>query len=370
MALVDFYQLVLLYKLNHGDVGIPSNPSYPHPMPASTPPGPPSASIKNPQPRAPISVHAGYQSRISKDNLSGATRPLVRTSTPLALGSSVCQKQEPDTNCAGKHNSEDYRRFIEQDFRRHRVFISIEDFMERVLHIPADWRTQWGPTIRGIKADPLFEYCHGSYSNQCMTTGCKEAEFYQLLVNMMNEILRLACTSTLESVRPKTPQRYVVNDPKKVLFGVLDEASLSPDIVAVHENLISYPQKGEDGRTDPKKNELGKPELSRGEIEKPNHEKDNGEKPSFEKGEVGKPSPETDETEKPLPTAEDIEKPRLDKESNLTWAQPLQVLEVKPLDCALVDGSCMPRLRRNSKPPEIPADVLRLIGDQRTRPAG
>ena len=37
------------------------------------------------------------------------------------------------------------------------------------------------------------------------------------------------------------------------------------------------------------------------------------------------------------------------KKSNLTWAQPLQALEVKPWDSALVDGSCMPRLKVNGK---------------------
>jgi len=33
------------------------------------------------------------------------------------------------------------------------------------------------------------------------------------------------------------------------------------------------------------------------------------------------------------------------RSSSLTWAQPLQILEVKPWDNALIDGSCMPRLK-------------------------
>jgi hypothetical protein len=37
------------------------------------------------------------------------------------------------------------------------------------------------------------------------------------------------------------------------------------------------------------------------------------------------------------------------KELNLTWAQPLQALEIKPWDSALVDGSCMPRLKVNGE---------------------
>ena len=35
---------------------------------------------------------------------------------------------------------------------------------------------------------------------------------------------------------------------------------------------------------------------------------------------------------------------------DLTWAHPIQVLEVKPWGDALVDGECMPRLKVNGKP--------------------
>lgn len=43
---------------------------------------------------------------------------------------------------------------------------------------------------------------------------------------------------------------------------------------------------------------------------------------------------------------DELDRQRLDK-SNLTWAQPAQVLELKPFLGGLVDGSHIPRLLRN-----------------------
>jgi hypothetical protein len=41
-----------------------------------------------------------------------------------------------------------------------------------------------------------------------------------------------------ESVKPRTPQRYLRNDPRKVFGGVI--GNLSPDIVAVHEESLPH----------------------------------------------------------------------------------------------------------------------------------
>jgi len=36
------------------------------------------------------------------------------------------------------------------------VFVDIEDFVESVLHVPADWRARWGPVIRAVERNPGF----------------------------------------------------------------------------------------------------------------------------------------------------------------------------------------------------------------------
>ena len=43
---------------------------------------------------------------------------------------------------------------------------------------------------------------------------------------------------------------------------------------------------------------------------------------------------------------------------NMTWAQPLQMLEVKPSDSALVDGACMPRLKVDGESVDTSSRVL------------
>lgn len=90
-----------------------------------------------------------------------------------------------------------------------------------------------------------------------------------------------------------TRVHYLRNDPHGILHGLMND--LKPDIVAVHDDFF------------------------------------------------------------PRLRSEEREQSRITK-TKLTWAQPLQLLEVKPFDCALVDGSCMPRLKMNGKPIATPRD--------------
>ena len=255
MALVDFYKLALLYSLSRGDAGILSDRSNPPPMPAP----------------------------------ADATG-LVRGQTPLSYGTSIVQKLRPDTDQSQKYTSDKYEEYIVQDFERHRVFIDIDVFMENVLHVPNDWRETWADAIAKVKADGPFKIAHIRYSRLCDTSGAPERDFYEPLVSMTNAILK-SCQSQV-SVMPRTPQRYLVNDPKRVSCGIIDD--LSPDIVAVHGGFL----------------------------------------------------PDTDVTED------------LAKKPRMTWAHPLQVLEVKPWDNALVDGSCMPRLMVNGKRAKTSGDLF------------
>jgi len=58
------------------------------------------------------------------------------------------------------------------------------------------------------------------------------------------------------------------------------------------------------------------------------------------------------------------------KQTNLSWAHPLRVLEVKPSGGALVDGSFMPRLEVNGKPVDVSRDVVLSLTRNRMRSTG
>ena len=197
--------------------------------------------------------------------------------TPLALKSSILRKLQPEMDKNRKYYVIRYEQYIIQDFERHRVFVDIDVFMKNVLHVPDDWKELWKTTINDIKADQAFTTPYFRYCAECEVPGGQETRFYEHLVDMSNAILDFSTDSSDESVKPRTPQRYLRNDPKTISCGIITE--LSPDIVAVHQDFLANGGSG----------------------------------------------------------------------SNLSWAQPLQAMEVKPRDGALVDGSCMPRLMVNGE---------------------
>ena len=242
MALIDFGQLAILYKLARSHEELLSDNSPPSPMP----------------------------------------QPYTRCVTPPAYGSSLIHKLDPEPAQPQKRTSSKYEEYIAQDFNRHRVFVDMEVFMKHVLHVPDDWEELWGPTIKTIKDDLSFKHSLSKYLLCCDSPSVTEVNFYEPLVDTANAIFSVTESSNSdEAVKPRTRLRYLRNDPKRVLGGMMHD--LSPDIVAVHADFFDrLPQKDRDAKR------LGK--------------------------------------------------------SRLTWAQPLQVLEVKPWNSALVDGSYMPRL--------------------------
>lgn len=274
MALVNFYQLAILYNLSCDNAGILPNHSHPPSMPATT------LSCSRSPP-----VGSGQPGSKTPERTRDAARS-VPDPTPLAVGSSVLQRLQFYPDKARKYDVDKYEQYIVQDFERHRVFVDIDVFMEYVLHVPKNWKKLWGRTIRSIKRNSVFSTAHWDYTRQCGTQGVNEVQFYQPLVDMGNAILEFSNLGPSDSVKPQTPQRYLRNDPRKVLCGLMN--NLKPDIIAVHEDFLPHirSKENEDARL---------------------------------------------------------------KESNVTWAQPLQVLEVKPWDNALVDGSCMPRLKVKGK---------------------
>ena len=300
MALVDFYQLALLFKLSCSDVGDLSNPSYPPPMPTITPPNSHSRVDQPGQVDPALSPSTQLEPTTPVRN-RGATLSGVH-STPLSVGTAMMQKLQPDVDQPQKYACAKYEQYIIEDFERNRVFIDIDDFMKHVLHIPEDWKTSWGRTIRLIKRTPEFTTAWWDLTRQSGTPGTAEAAFYKPLVDMTNAIVKLCDLPPDDSAEPRTRVRYLRNDPNKILHGLMKE--LVPDIVAVQDDFITR--------------------LSSNE-----------------------------QKEQKLAT------------TNLTWAQPLHTLEVKSLNCTLVDGSCMPRLKMNGKPAHLLMTSLWLIGNRK-----
>ena len=295
MALIDFYQLAVLHKLSRYYGSVLSEPSHPPPMSAAEPPASLSSSVRFDQttqvePKTPQHNHHDI--------------PSARYSTPIAAGTSVLSKLRVDGNQTTKYNSRKYEQYIIEDFERHRVFVDIDVIMKHVLRVPDNWEELWGPTIRRIKRTRSFSQAFWGYVRLCGTHGVREERFYKPLVDMTNAILNISESS--DHTKPRTPQRYLRNDPMDVHCGVMK--NLCPDVVAVHNERFNALQPDE-------------------KVDKQLH---------F---------------------------------SSLTWAQPLQVLEVKPSDNALVDGSCMPRLKVDGESINTSRGVLLKLTENRTRSA-
>lgn len=288
MALVDFFQLAVLYNLSRSNAGFLSNPPHPPPMPgATTLARSPSQSVNPDKTRSSLPVSTQPTLK-TPERTRTATRS-VPCITPIAVGTSMRRRQESNSDRVEKYDRNDYRQYLVEDFERHRVFVDIEVFMKHVLHVPDDWKTKWGPTIERIKVNGPFSALHMEYCAECDIHGTQEKNFYRPLMGMGNAILDVASKSPPEEfARPRIRQRYLINDPNKIFGGIMNEANLTPDLVAVHNDSLLH-LLPEERRT------------------------------GFLNG------------------------------SNLTWAQPLQVLEVKPFDSALIDGSFMPRLKVNGK---------------------
>jgi hypothetical protein len=173
-----------------------------------------------------------------------------------------------------------------QDFNRHRVFVDMEVFMKHVLHVPGDWEELWGPTIEAIKNDQTFRHSLSAYLLCCDSPSVTEPKFYDPLVDTVNAIFSVTQSSNDEAVKPRTKLRYLRTDRKGIVGGIMPP--LYPDITAVHAEFLNHIPPQADGA-----------------------------------GQLGG--------------------------STLTWAQPLQVLEVKPWNSALIDGSYMPRLTANGE---------------------
>jgi len=130
--------------------------------------------------------------------------------------------------CPAKHSSYTSRDATEQppeyddedilrEFEYHRVSVDIDVFMEHVLHVPENWRELWRRTIMRIKRDETSLISCWDHRRECEIQGAEESKFYRPLVDMANAVLDFLAKDSLdESVKLRTPQRYLRNNPKKI----------------------------------------------------------------------------------------------------------------------------------------------------------
>ena len=116
-----------------------------------------------------------------------------------------------------------------------RVLVDFEVFMKHVLHVPGDWRTQWGPAIEMTRADPRFQKHHKEYCRRCDSSVLLEQTFSKPLMETVNAILDILSRSDFDGIPSRAPRYYRVDDPKELQGGVTSRASLSPDLVALHK---------------------------------------------------------------------------------------------------------------------------------------
>jgi len=233
MALVDFYQLAVLHKLGRADPGLLSIHSRPLHMSDASPPPSPSPSVE------PEEAHQSPSPSVQPPPTTPkrtAVR-LVPEPTPLSRGSSIRQNQEGDTDRVEGYERDDYEQYIHEDLKS-RVFVDYGVFLEYVLHVPKDWKTQWKPVIETIAVDPTFRQHYEEYIGYSNGSTTREELFYEPLAGMANAVLdflsRPEC-SGIDGIGSGMPQTYRVNNPKKLQGGIFDKANLSPDLVVLPE---------------------------------------------------------------------------------------------------------------------------------------
>ena len=270
MALFDFHQLAVLYNLRLHDADFLSKHSHP-PMSTLTPPHSPltNARVHSSLPPLP----PPFASPVPQTPRSRRIPATVLGLTPMPRGSSIRRKLEGDIDRVDQYDRADYEDYIREDLGC-RVFVDYEVFMKRVLHVPDDWRTRWGPAIEAIKADMRFNEYHESYCSVCDDTGTLEKNFYPVLMKTANAVLGVVSRTNFKGIPSGWRQYYHISNRNHLKGGVMNKKGLSPDLVLLHRDRP-----------------------------------------------------------RPRPGANSIH-----------WANPLQVLEVKPYDNALCDGSTIPRL--------------------------
>ena len=218
MALVDFHQLTIPYNLRRYDAEFLSKHSYP---PMST-----SVLSYSPSPR----VHSSLPLPASSVSQTPRHRRVAATAvglTPLSLGSSICQRQEGDIYQVDQYDGTEYEEHIRGELSC-RVFVDYEVFMKRVLHVPDDWKTRWGPAIEAIKADAEFNEQHKNYCRLCEGNDTLEERLYPALTETENAILGVVSRSNFKDIPSGRRQYYYVSDPEHLKGGMMNKNRVLP----------------------------------------------------------------------------------------------------------------------------------------------
>ena len=222
MALVDFYQLAVLFNSRRRDAQFLSEHSYP---PMSTP-APPRTRVSLPHHNFTVPKTPPQRKR-DPATVSGLT--------PVSRGAAIRRGQEGDPDRVDKYDRADYEDYIREDLGC-RVFVDYEVFIKQVLHVPEKWRTMWGGAIRAIAADKEFNRHYQEYCEMCNTVGTPEKAFYSPLMETANAVLEVVSRSKFKHIPSEEHQYYCVTDVKHLKGGVMDKKSLCPDIVLMHKN--------------------------------------------------------------------------------------------------------------------------------------
>jgi len=77
--------------------------------------------------------------------------------------------------------------------------------MKSVLHVPTDWRMQWGLVIRAVKQNPNLVKHYRGYRVRRERKGDEHEEKYRSLLMMNDAALRAAFPSVLGRVATSAP---------------------------------------------------------------------------------------------------------------------------------------------------------------------
>jgi len=121
------------------------------------------------------------------------------------------------------------------DLEDHSVFVDIEDFMKSVLHVPSDWRTQWGPVIRAVKQNPYFVKHYRGYRVRRERKRDEPEEKYRSLLMMNDATIRAAFPSFLGRGATSAPLQlrqfvHIVHDGSSA-DCILEDGSSIPRLI-------------------------------------------------------------------------------------------------------------------------------------------
>jgi len=176
---------------------------------------PDNTSSRSPPPSAepdetPLSSSPPSEPRLTTPGRECPAHSAQANATPPSLGSSICQEDETDQ--AEGYHSADYERYIREDLHG-RVFVEFEVFMQHVLHVPDNWKSEWGSAIEAARADPDFKRSLEEYCEPCVDSNSDEESFYDPLTDAVNAVLAVVSRETFEGISSRIPQNCGVTNP-------------------------------------------------------------------------------------------------------------------------------------------------------------